>query len=84
MGKIKFIKSPIGLGIAHRVGETSVSLPDDLKKLCVDKGVAEWVPEEALKRTPPEVVAPKVTPKENTAVRKTGLTSKTGPGVKNK
>ena len=84
MGKIKFIKSPIGLGIAHRVGEISISLPENLKKLCVDKGVAEWVPEEAPKRTPPEVIAPRVTPKENTAVRKTGLTSKTGPGVKKK
>ena len=77
MGKIKFIKSPIGLGIAHRVGETSVSLADDLKKLCVAKGLAEWIPEDKPKRTPPKVVAPKVEPKEDTAVK--GLTSKNVP-----
>ena len=81
MGKIKFIKSPIGLGIAHRVGETSVSLPDKLKKLCVDKGVAEWVPEDKPKRTPPKVVAPKVEPEEHTAVKKEsdGMTTKNTP-----
>lgn len=78
MGKIKFIKSPLGLGIAHRVGETSVSLPDNLKKLCVEKGVAEWIPEDKPKRTPPEVVTPKVEKKENTAVKK-GLTTKNAP-----
>lgn len=78
MGKVKFIKSPIGLGIAHRVGETSVSLADDLKKLCVDKGIAVWIPDEKPHRTPPEVVIPKVTPKENTSV-KAGLTSKNVP-----
>jgi len=76
MSKIKFLKSPIGLGIAHRAGETSVSLPDDLKKLCVEKGFAEYIPEEKPKRTPPEVVAPRVAPKENTSVKKS--TNKTG------
>jgi hypothetical protein len=70
MSKIKFLKSPIGLGIAHRAGEVSVSLADDLKQMLVENGYAEYIPEEKPKRTPPEVVAPRVAPKENTSVKK--------------
>jgi topoisomerase IA-like protein len=69
MSKIKFLKSPIGLGIAHRVGETSVSLPDETKKMLVEKEYAVFIPEEKPKRTPPKVQAPKVSPKENTSVK---------------
>lgn len=70
MSKIKFLRSPIGLGIAHRVGETSVSLPEDVKKMCVEKGLAEYIPEEKPKRKPPKVVTPKVKAEENTSVKK--------------
>ena len=76
MSKIKFIKSPIGLGIAHREGETSVSLPDSVKKMLVEKGYAEYIPEEKPKRTPPPVVTPRVTPKEDTSVKKSGPKAK--------
>ena len=75
---IKFLKSPIALGYAHRAGETNASLPDDVKTMLIGKGFAIEVPDEKPQRTPPKVVAPKVKPATNTAVKpKKATTAKT-------
>ncbi len=70
---IKFLRSPIGLGYAHRAGETNSSLPEDVKKMLVEKGFAVIVPEEGKekpKRQPPKVHTPLVKPAEKEVVEK--------------